>query len=120
MDAARLNFSHGEHEEHAARARLVRQVQEKVGRPLAIIADLQGPKIRVGDLDAPRLLGNGDEVVIVPEEQASNGDLPVAPAVIAEILVPGNDVLIDDGRVRLKVDRVEGTRATCTVVAGGT
>src|SRR3954447_15191610 len=120
MDAARLNFSHGEHEEHAARARLVREVQEKVGRPLAIIADLQGPKIRVGDLDAPRLLTNGDEICIVPEDQATNGDLPVAPAVIAELLRPGNDVLIDDGRVRLRVDRVEGARATCSVIAGGT
>jgi pyruvate kinase len=120
MDAARLNFSHGEHEEHAARARLVRHVQEKVGRPLALIADLQGPKIRVGDLEAPRLLTNGDEIVIVPEDQATNGDLPVAPAVIAELLRPGNDVLIDDGRVRLRVERVEGARATCSVVAGGT
>ncbi|MDX6515526.1 MAG: pyruvate kinase [Gaiellaceae bacterium] len=120
MDAARLNFSHGDHAEHVARAELVREVQAKVGRPLALIADLQGPKIRVGELDAPRVLVNGDEIVIVPEEQARNGELPVAPAIISELLRPGNDVLIDDGRVRLRVQHVEGARATCTVIAGGT
>src|SRR6266540_2613629 len=53
MDAARLNFSHGSHEEHAARAQVVRSVQEEVGRPVALIADLQGPKLRVGELSAP-------------------------------------------------------------------
>ncbi|HEY7561530.1 MAG TPA: pyruvate kinase, partial [Gaiellaceae bacterium] len=53
MDAARLNFSHGTHEEHGERARLVREAQARAGRPLALIADLQGPKVRVGDLDAP-------------------------------------------------------------------
>jgi pyruvate kinase len=120
MDAARLNFSHGDHAEHVARAKLVREVQTRVGRPLAIIADLQGPKIRVGDLEAPRILVNGDQIVIVPEDQASNGELPVAPAVISELLRPGNDVLIDDGRVRLRVESVEGARATCSVIAGGT
>jgi len=120
MDAARLNFSHGDHEQHAERARLLRTVQEQIGRPLALIADLQGPKIRVGDLPEPRLLTNGEEIVIVPEEQAVNGELPVAPAVISELLRPGNDVLIDDGRVRLRVTRVDGPRATCAVVSGGT
>ena len=53
MDAARLNLSHGTHEDHAARAKLVRDVQEEVGRPLALIGDLQGPKFRVGGLDQP-------------------------------------------------------------------
>jgi len=64
MDAARLNFSHGTHEEHGERARLVRAAQQRAGRPLALIADLQGPKIRVGDLDVPRILVEGDEVTI--------------------------------------------------------
>src|SRR6266540_839820 len=52
MDAARLNFSHGTYEEHDERARLVREAQEEKGRPLALIADLQGPKLRIGDLPA--------------------------------------------------------------------
>ena len=62
MDGARLNFSHGTHEEHAKRAQLVRDVQAEVGRPLALIADLQGPKLRLGDLDEPRTLADGDEI----------------------------------------------------------
>ena len=65
MDAARLNLSHGTHEDHAARAKLVRDVQEDVGRPLALIGDLQGPKFRVGGLDQPLDLPQGDEVTVV-------------------------------------------------------
>ena len=64
MDGVRLNFSHGTHEDHAARAQLVRDVQAEVGRPLALVADLQGPKLRVGELDAPRRSSDGDEIVV--------------------------------------------------------
>ncbi|MDX6477449.1 MAG: pyruvate kinase, partial [Gaiellaceae bacterium] len=53
MDGARLNFSHGSHQDHAERARLVREVQRDFDRPLALIADLQGPKLRIGELDEP-------------------------------------------------------------------
>src|SRR5438034_8579679 len=77
MDAARLNFSHGSHEEHAERAALVRAVEEEVGRPLAVIADLQGPKLRVGELSSPVTLERGDEVVVATEEAARDGELPV-------------------------------------------
>ena len=92
MDAARLNLSHGSREEHAERARLVRGVQETIGRPLALIADLQGPKLRIGDLDAPRTLLKDENIVVVGEQVASNGELPVLPAVISEVLRPGHDV----------------------------
>jgi pyruvate kinase len=119
MDAARLNFSHGEHEDHGTSARLVRQVQGELGRPLALIADLQGPKLRLGDLPKPRLLVAGEEVFLVGEGAARDGDLPVAPAVISEVLRPGNDVLINDGRVRLAVQDVDAGRAQCLVVVGG-
>src|SRR5213595_583474 len=96
MDAARLNLSHGTHEDHAARAELVRAVQEEVGRPLALIGDLQGPKIRVGDLGQPLLLRPGEDITIVCADEAPNGELPIAPAAIGEVLRPGHDVLIDD------------------------
>jgi pyruvate kinase len=124
MDAARLNFSHGTREEHAERIRLVREVQEELGRPLAVIADLQGPKLRVGDLEEPINLEKGTEVVVVGAAGDSNGrngsgELPVSPTVLGEVLQPGHDVLIDDGRVRLQVERVESGRATCEVVVGG-
>jgi pyruvate kinase len=119
MDAARLNFSHGTRDEQAERARLVRQVQDEAGRPLALIADLQGPKLRIGDLDEPVLLARGDETVLRFDEQPSDGELTVLPAVLGEVLEPGHDVLIDDGHVQLRVGEVEGGSATCTVLTGG-
>ena len=62
MDAVRLNFSHGTHEEHARARAIVREVQDEPGKPLALIADLQGPKLRIGDLAEPRMLLKGEEV----------------------------------------------------------
>jgi pyruvate kinase len=119
MDAGRLNFSHGTHEQHAERARLVREAQRRVGRPLALIADLQGPKLRLGELSSPRTLATGEEVTITGDERADDGELPVAPAALFEALQPGHEVLIDDGLVRLRVLDVQTRRAACTVVAGG-
>jgi pyruvate kinase len=119
MDAARLNFSHGTHEEHGERARLVRAAQQRAGRPLALIADLQGPKIRVGDLDVPRILVEGDEVTIAGEGNGRPEDLPVMPPVLTLVLQPGHEVLIDDGLVRLRVEEVAEGRARAIVLAGG-
>jgi pyruvate kinase len=119
MDAARLNFSHATHDQHRAWADLIRNAADDAGRPLALVADLQGPKLRVGDLERPSLLSRGEEVVICAEDAARDGDLPVSPAVIGEVLTPGNDVLIDDGLVRLRVEEVEHGRARCVVVVGG-
>jgi pyruvate kinase len=118
-NALRLNFSHGVHEQHAEWARLVREVERESGwRTLALIADLQGPKLRVSDLDAPLTLATGDEVVLAGEN-GRGGDLQVAPAVISDVLQPGHDVLIDDGHIRLRVASVDEGRARCAVVAGG-
>ena len=119
MDGARLNFSHGTHADHGESARRVRAAQEVAGRPLALIADLQGPKIRVGDLAEPLVLRPGQEVMVVGEDAARDGDIPVAPAVLGSILQPGHDVLIADGLVRLRVESVESGRARCEVVTGG-
>jgi pyruvate kinase len=118
MDGARLNFSHGTHEEHAANARLVRAAQEEVGRPIALIADLQGPKLRIGELEQPMSLRAGDKVVVTGDA-ASDGELPVRPSVVGQVLQPGHDVLIDDGLVRLRVEAVERGAARCAVVVGG-
>ena len=119
MDSARLNFSHGSHEEHAQRVANVRAVQEEIGRPLALIADLQGPKLRVGELAEPVTLARGEEVFVAAEDGSLDGTLPVSPAAIGEVLQIGHDVLIDDGLVRLRVEEVERGRARCTVLAGG-
>jgi pyruvate kinase len=119
MDGARLNFSHGTREQHAEWARLVREVQEEVRRPLALIADLQGPKLRIGELEQAVSLERGEEVVVAGGLTPTDGVLPVSPAVIGEVLRPGHEVLIDDGHVRLLVREVEQGRATCTVIVGG-
>jgi pyruvate kinase len=119
IDAARLNFSHGTHEEHAERARLVREIQSELGRPIAVIADLQGPKLRVGELAEPVLLAPDDEIGLVFDGNAGDGELPIAPAAIGEVLQIGHEVLIDDGLLRFRVDSVAGARASCTVLAGG-
>ena len=96
-DGARLNFSHGSRDDHARTAQL----------------------LRVGDIDQEIELTNGDSIVIAGEDAAQVDDIPVSPAVLGSVLQPGNDVLIDDGLVRLRVDAVERGRARCTVVVGG-
>jgi pyruvate kinase len=119
VDAFRLNLSHGTQQQHAAGAAVVREVQEETGKPLALMADLQGPKLRIGDLEAPRTLLKDEQVYVIGEQHAVDSELPVAPAVISEVLRPGHDVLIDDGLVRLRVQEVEQGRARCLVIVGG-
>jgi pyruvate kinase len=117
MDVARLNLSHGTQADHATSAQAVREAGTAIGHPLALLADLQGPKLRVGLLSRPILLDEGEEVVAGPEGR--DVDIPIAPTVVGEVLEPGHDVLIDDGHVRLRVERVERGRAVCSVVVGG-
>ena len=125
MDAARLNFSHGTHAEHAERAAIVREASERLCHPIAVIADLQGPKVRVGDLAAPVQLADDELVVLVGEgDGARLGEgapvpLPVSPRVLVDVLRPGHDVLIDDGLVHLRVERIENGGIHCRVVVGG-
>jgi pyruvate kinase len=64
MDGARLNLSHGTHDEHRERARAVRALEADIGRPIALIADLQGPKLRIGELESPVTLSRGEDVVV--------------------------------------------------------
>jgi pyruvate kinase len=121
MNAARLNLSHGSYDEHTERARLVRDAQQVDGwRTVALIADLQGPKLRLGDLDGDVTLTKGEDVTVAGADAAADGDVPVSPSVIGDVLQEGHEVLIDDGKVRLRVRDVERGRARCEVVVGGT
>jgi len=119
VDGARLNLSHGTHDQHREWARLVRATEAELGKPIALIADLQGPKLRIGDLEEPVSLRRGEQVVVAAAESTLNGELPVSPSVIGEVLQPGHEVLIDDGLVRLRVERIRSGRAECAVLAGG-
>ena len=109
VDAVRFNLSHGTHDGHSERAWLVREIAAELGRPVALIADLQGPKLRIGELEEPVVLHSGDRDHGL---RGGSGDRRRAarsrPAVIGDVLEPGHDVLIDDGLVRLRVDEVEG------------
>ena len=120
MDGARLNLSHGTQDDHARTAELVRNAEKDAGRSISLIADLQGPKLRVGDLSEDVVLEDGESVVIAGEDVAQADDIPVAPAVLGSVLRAGNDVLIDDGHIRLRVETVDRGRAKCAVIVGGT
>jgi len=122
MDVARLNLSHGTHEEHASVYREVRAASDEAGRAVALLADLQGPKIRLDTFeDGGVTLKAGDRFVITTEPGVE-GDERMAGttyAALARDVTPGATVLIDDGRVRLRVDGTDGTRVTTTVLEGG-
>ena len=121
MAVARVNFSHGTYEDHARRIRLVRQVAGEMGRPVAIMADLQGPKLRVGLLPPEGItLAEGDTVTLALEE--STADPAIIPLPHSEVLRdvrPGDRILLDDGLLELKIVDGDGQQARAKVVAGG-
>jgi pyruvate kinase len=121
MDVARLNFSHGTHEEHAAVIRAIREGETDWGRPVTIIQDLQGPKVRLGNFIGGRaMLMTGElftltaEPVLGTSERASLDH----PDLIAA-LKPGDQLWMDDGTIQLAVERADADAAVCRVIAGG-
>ncbi|MEQ1857598.1 MAG: pyruvate kinase [Longimicrobiales bacterium] len=120
MDLARVNMSHGAHESHAASIEAVRAAAREAGRPVAILADLAGPKIRVGTLAAPIELEVGSVVVVAPEASALPGEIPTAYAPLAREIRAGDVVLMDDGLLELRCVGVSGDRTRLEVVRGGT
>jgi len=122
LNVARMNMSHGSHETHARNIDLVREAARVAGRPVAVLADLAGPKIRVGDLPGPVELTRGDRVVLVPDgvDPRSADEIPTTYAALSQDLKPGNHVLLDDGLLELEVVGSRDDRVTLTVVRGGT
>jgi len=120
MNVARINFSHSTHDQHAATIALVRQVAEETGRPIAILGDLQGPRIRIGDLAASIELADGSDVVLVPESKVARGEIPVTYERLPEDVHVGDRVLINDGLLELVVLDVTPPRVTARVLHGGT
>lgn len=120
LNVARINFSHGTHEQHTRTIALVRETAEAMGRPVAILADLQGPRIRIGALAAPRELVPGSTVVLAPEDIATGDEIPTTFAALADDVAPGNRILINDGLFELVVTSVDVPRVTASVVHGGT
>jgi pyruvate kinase len=116
---ARINMSHGTHETHRRIIEAVREAARAADHPIAILADLAGPKIRVGELPAPLTLEPGQRVVLVPEGTQQNGEIPTTYPELAHDLRPGNHVLLDDGLLELQAVESQGDRAVLTVVRGG-
>ncbi|MEO1134651.1 MAG: pyruvate kinase, partial [Cyanobacteria bacterium J06639_1] len=119
---ARLNFSHGSYDDHARMVALLRSVSQELDRPITLLQDLQGPKIRVGQLpDGAIALAEGDELTLFPEAdwQAQPNSVAIDYPHLAEEAVPGTQILLDDGLLELKVDRVDGASVRCIIIRGG-
>jgi pyruvate kinase len=121
MDVARLNFSHGTHAEHERVYRLVREAADSEGRAVGILADLQGPKIRLGKFaDGPQTWATGETVRITTEDVEGTHDrVSTTYAGLADDARAGESLLVDDGNVALEVTEVEGRDVVCRVVEGG-
>ncbi|MDP2012083.1 MAG: pyruvate kinase [Phenylobacterium sp.] len=119
-DVFRVNFSHGDHEDHARTIANVRAVEALVGRPLAVLADLQGPKLRLGEFADGRVrLKVGQDFRLDRDTAAGDASRVCVPhAEIFAALKPGADILLDDGKVRLKVGKCGPDFADTVVVAG--
>ena len=133
MDAARLNLSHGTHESHAAAIKAIREAAKRRGMAVAIIQDLQGPRIRVGELAAEGIELKAGQAVRLQTMLARAGgqlgaqsiarspvsEIPVTYQYLTRDIQPGARILINDGLVELLADRITGGSVECTVMIGG-
>jgi pyruvate kinase len=125
MDVARLNFSHGTHAEHARRLAAVREASAACNKPVAALQDLCGPKIRTGSFAGGSFaLPPKGEVILIEQMKkgviAEEGTIPIQYEGLAEDVRPEDTILIDDGRIVLRVRRIEGGRVYADIVQGGT
>ncbi|MDQ0285959.1 pyruvate kinase [Desulfofundulus luciae] len=121
MNIARLNFSHGTHEEHARRIANIREAAGRVGKNIAILLDTKGPEIRLGYLEKePVVLKAGQRVVLTTENIKGTAErLPITYAGLPRDVAPGNTILIADGLIELRVICSNGHEVECEVVHGG-
>ena len=121
MDVARLNFSHGEHSHHELNYRRVRSASDATGRAVGILADLQGPKIRLGRFaEGKTVWANGETVRITVEDcEGTHDRVSTTYKNLAKDARPGDRLLVDDGKVALVVEEVNGDDVVCMVTEGG-
>lgn len=121
VNVVRLNFSHGTAEEHIARADIIRKIAAKLNRPIGVLCDLQGPKIRIGKFEAGKVVLKTGDLFILDSDCALGDqdkvglDYKSLPNEVEE----GTMLLLDDGRITMQVDRVKGNKIFCVVIAGG-
>lgn len=121
MNVARLNFSHGTHEEHRKRLQAIRQASRETGIPVAVMLDTKGPEIRIGLLEEGIVeLSAGDEVILTTEEiKGTKERISVNYAGLPQDVPVGSAILLDDGLLEFTVEKVEGSEIYCRVVNGG-
>lgn len=113
VDAFRLNFSHGSHDDHLANITTIRNIEKATGRPIAVVADMQGPKLRVGEMGAGLELRYGDTVTLRESGDAAAGDIVHTHPELSKILAPGLVLKFDDGK--LQVTMISQTEARVDV-----
>lgn len=114
----RINTSHGEKEEHAEKIKIIRQIEKELNKNLPILIDLQGPKIRVGKIPNPIEIKKGQEVILENTNELKNGIIPVDYEGIAKDVTVGEKILLDDGKVGLRVEKVIGSKVYTVVEHG--
>ena len=128
MDVARLNFSHGTHEDHHNRIQLIRKLSKELDKPITILQDLQGPKLRVGNLPPEGiLLVQNQTAILTPLENIGklkfpSKDVPVIPFDVPGLIETakiGNRILLDDGNLEFQVVDIQPTFMTVKVILGG-
>jgi pyruvate kinase len=121
-DVFRFNFSQGSHAQHRERYAIVRRIEQETGRPIAILLDLQGPKLRIGSFaEGPVILEAGAAFKLDLDSAPGNAvRAPLPHPEIFAALKPGTDLLLDDGKIRLRVQACGADFADTLVIAGGT
>ena len=120
MDVARLNFSHGDHSTHLHYIQTIRQVSQDLGRPIAILQDLQGPKIRVGEMEDGVVLNAEDKIIITIDDVVGTAARfsSTYKGLVRDVNV-GDPILINDGLLKLRVEEINGSDIHCQVIYGG-
>ncbi len=120
-DAFRLNMSHSDHKQLARRVAMIRELERNTGRPVAILVDLQGPKLRVGEMTDGVVLENGGRFTLDRDTKPGTASrAPLPHPEIFEVAEPGHHLLLDDGKIRLRIEEVTDASLITTVMAGGT
>ena len=121
VDTFRMNFSHGTHADHAKVHAAIRALEREVGQPIGILQDLQGPKIRVGTIRDGKIAVAADETIrfVLSGADGDKSSIPLPHPEIFASIAPGQDLLIDDGRIRARVTGLGSDRIDATVIDGG-
>lgn len=120
MNVARLNFSHGTHEWHGQIIKMIRKISKESGHPIGIIADLQGPRIRVGELPKSGVeLIPKSKITLTTDLKKTTGKIPITYADLHKDLAVGHRILLDEGLIELKVLKIVGRDILCEIIVGG-